>query len=420
MPNTEPMIVVDHLTKTFRLPHEQYTGAKQLFVNFFNQNRGYEEQKVLEDVSFQINKGEFFGIVGRNGSGKSTLLKLLAGIYVPDSGGIHINGTLTPFIELGVGFNPELTGRENIFMNGALLGFSRKQMEEMYDDIVEFAELDKFMDQKLKNYSSGMQVRLAFSIAIRSKSDILLIDEVLAVGDAAFQTKCFDHFYKLKRAGKTVVFISHDRGALEKFCDRGVLIEQGQVVAAGKIKDVLTEYSRIVLGELAPTVATEKTANEESDTSPRDQRETDYAKITSVEILGEDGTARRKFSFGEKITVRYTVQFKQDVQAPIAGLTLWDKNVPKAVYATNTLIEEIDSLNEIHAGDEVELDFTMPRTLNDGEYIIEPGIANEAITIFYVHFPAASSFIIAGSSNPHSILSADVGMQVRVRPAKRS
>lgn len=413
--SSEAMIVVDNLSKSFRLPHEQYSGAKQLFVNFFNRERGYEEQKVLANISFEIKKGEFFGIVGRNGSGKSTLLKLLAGIYVPDSGGIQVNGSLTPFIELGVGFNPELTGRENIFMNGALLGFSRQQMEDMYDDIVEFAELEKFMDQKLKNYSSGMQVRLAFSIAIRSKSDILLIDEVLAVGDAAFQTKCFDHFYKLKREGRTVVFISHDRGALEKFCDRGVLIEEGRLVVAGKMKEVLSEYSRIVLGEIAPTIKVEESQPAETESKPTDSRETDYAKITSVEILDSEGKKRRKFSFGEAITVRYKVLFKKTVTGPIAGLTVWDKNMPRAIFATNTLIEEIDALDKVRAGDEIELDFFIPKTLNDGEYIIEPGIANEAITIFYVHFPAASSFIISGSTNPHSILSADEGMKVTVR-----
>ncbi len=413
-------ITVRNIHKTFKLPHERYSGAKQLFVNFFNRNRGYEEQKVLDDISFEIKKGEFFGIVGRNGSGKSTLLKLIAGIYTPDSGLVQVNGSLTPFIELGVGFNHELTGRENVFMNGALLGFSRTEMEGMYDDIVTFAELEKFMDQKLKNYSSGMQVRLAFSIAIRSKSDILLIDEVLAVGDAAFQTKCFDHFYRLKREGRTVVFVSHDRGALEKFCDRGILIEEGRMLVSGKMRDVLSQYSQIVLGEIAPTIALDEEGVVEASDKPKDLRETDYAKITSVEILDQDGRQKRKFPFGDQIVVRYKVRFKRNVQGPIAGLTVWDKNVPKAVFATNTLIDEINSLGQVKAGEEIELDFFMPRTLNDGEYIIEPGIANEAITIFYVHFPAASSFIVSGSKNPHSILSAETPMTVKIHRSKTS
>lgn len=183
----EPAVIIKDLYKSFKLPHEQHSGIKQAVVNIAKGKKGYETQRVLEDVSFEIKKGEFFGIVGRNGSGKSTLLKLLAGIYSPDKGLVQVNGSLTPFIELGVGFNPELTGRENVYLNGALLGFGRKEMDEMYEEIVSFAEIEKFMDQKLKNYSSGMQVRLAFSIAIQAKSDILVLDEVLAVGDEAFQ-----------------------------------------------------------------------------------------------------------------------------------------------------------------------------------------------------------------------------------------
>jgi ABC-2 type transport system ATP-binding protein len=200
----EVAIKVENVSKTFKLPHEKANSLKSAVVNFWHSDRTFENQKALSDISFEVKKGEFFGIVGRNGSGKSTLLKLLAGIYTPSKGEIRINGKLTPFIELGVGFNPELTGRENVFLNGALLGFSRKEMEVMYEDIVKFAELRRFMDQKLKNYSSGMQVRLAFSIAIRAQSDILVLDEVLAVGDSNFQsthdsgfrTNCFREFTK--------------------------------------------------------------------------------------------------------------------------------------------------------------------------------------------------------------------------------
>lgn len=189
----ETAIAVSGVAKSFRLPHNRQNTLKGSLVNLIGRgDRTFETQEVLRNVSFEIKKGEFFGIVGRNGSGKSTLLKMLAGIYTPTRGTITVNGSLTPFIELGVGFNPELTGRENVYLNGALLGFNNQEMDGMYGDIVRFAELERFMDQKLKNYSSGMQVRLAFSIAIRAQSDILLLDEVLAVGDAAFQQKCFE------------------------------------------------------------------------------------------------------------------------------------------------------------------------------------------------------------------------------------
>lgn len=242
---TKKAIVVESLSKSFRLPHEQHSGLKQLLLGLSRGkiNRGYEEQEVLKDVSFSIEKGDFFGIVGRNGSGKSTLLKLLAGIYAPDRGHVQVNGSLTPFIELGVGFNFELTGRENVFLNGALLGFSKEEMLAMYDDIVEFAELGNFMDQKLKNYSSGMQVRLAFSIAIKAQSDILLLDEVLAVGDEDFQRKCNEYFQSIKNEGKTVVIVTHDMNAVRRYCNKAVLIEKGKIKTIGSPEEVASQYS---------------------------------------------------------------------------------------------------------------------------------------------------------------------------------
>jgi ABC-2 type transport system ATP-binding protein len=251
-------IKVDRLSKAFKLPHDKQSSVKSLFVNIFKGNKSYEIQKALNDVSFEVKKGEFFGIVGRNGSGKSTLLKLIAGIYTPTEGNIHINGSLTPFIELGVGFNPELTGRENVYLNGALLGFNRKEMKNMYKDIVDFAELEKFMDQKLKNYSSGMQVRLAFSIATRAKSDILLIDEVLAVGDSAFQKKCFDYFVKLKKKEKTVIFVTHDMDSFEKYCDRGILVDSGRILYEGEPILVAAEYRLLNLDKARKAPAEEE------------------------------------------------------------------------------------------------------------------------------------------------------------------
>lgn len=238
-------IRVENVSKVFKLPHEKTTTIKSAVINFWRHDRGYEIQKALDNVSFEIKKGEFFGIVGRNGSGKSTLLKLLAGIYQPTSGSIQVNGSLTPFIELGVGFNPELTGRENIFLNGALLGFNRKEMRAMYKSIVEFAELERFMDQKLKNYSSGMQVRLAFSISINIQSDILLFDEVLAVGDAAFQQKCYDYFESLKDKNTTVILVTHDMTYVKHFCKRALLINNGKTVMVGDSNTAAKKYLQL-------------------------------------------------------------------------------------------------------------------------------------------------------------------------------
>ncbi|MBQ3347988.1 ABC transporter ATP-binding protein [Candidatus Saccharibacteria bacterium] len=239
-------ISVKNLHKSFKLPTEQAFGLKQAIFNRLRGIKGYKEQKVLKGLDFEIKKGEFVGIVGRNGSGKSTLLKILAGIYYPEKGDIIVNGNLVPFIELGVGFNPELTGRENVYMNGALLGFSNTEMDAMYDDIWEFAELKPFQDQKLKNYSSGMQVRLAFSIAIRARGDILLLDEVLAVGDAAFQQKCNDYFKSLHDKGQTVILVTHSMDNVRKFCSRAILIESGEITMDGAPDKVATAYNKML------------------------------------------------------------------------------------------------------------------------------------------------------------------------------
>ena len=392
------MIRVDSVEKNFHLPVESSSGFKQLLVNRLKGKKGYTIQHTLRGVSFEIKKGEFFGIVGRNGSGKSTLLKLLAGIYVPDAGSVQVNGSLTPFIELGVGFNPELTGRENVFMNGALLGFDRREMLDMYDDIVKFAELEMFMDQKLKNYSSGMQVRLAFSIAIRAKTDILLIDEVLAVGDAAFQAKCFDYFYELKKSDTTVIFVSHDQGSLERFCDRGVLIDDGEVTSEGKISKVLKEYSKVVLKELAD--------NEE--TPVAEEIKTEYAQISDVQLINNEGKSTKKLTYGDSAEVSYKIQVKRHIVNPIFGVTLWKKNVDgAAILATNTLIDATKETGEFNSGDVITFKVELPKTLNDGEYIIEPAIAHDSATVFYDKQADALKFFVSGGQNPHSIYSFD-------------
>ena len=242
---------VKHVSKSFRLPTEQANGIKQAFVNWTKGIKGYKEQHVLKDISFKVEKGDFFGIVGRNGSGKSTLLKIISQIYTPEKGNVKVNGTLIPFIELGVGFNPELTGRENIYLNGALLGFSKDEVSAMYDEIVEFAELEEFMDQKLKNYSSGMQVRLAFSIAIKAQGDILVLDEVLAVGDEAFQRKCDDFFSKIKKdKTKTVILVTHSMSSVRRYCNKAIMINQGEVASLGSIDEVVEAYTQLNLEKL--------------------------------------------------------------------------------------------------------------------------------------------------------------------------
>ena len=233
--------VVD-VHKAFRLPHQTRNSLKEHFKHPFQRNT-YEHQVALDGVSFAVERGEFFGIIGPNGSGKSTLLKILAGIYRQDRGTVRVAGILSPFIELGVGFNPELTARDNIRINGTLLGLTTGELKRRYDEIVGFAELERFVDQKLKNFSSGMQVRLAYSIAIQVDFDVLLLDEVLAVGDDSFQRKCIDTFERFRAEGKTIVFVSHDLEAVSRHCDRALLLENGVISAVGPAVDVVERYS---------------------------------------------------------------------------------------------------------------------------------------------------------------------------------
>lgn len=353
------VIKAEKVYKDFILPHEKTTSIKGLFTGLAKGRRHLtEKQHALNDISFEIKKGEFFGIVGRNGSGKSTLLKILAGIYQPTSGKVYKKGKLVPFIELGVGFNPELTGRENVYLNGAMLGFSEKQVDAMYDDIVAFAELDNFMDQKLKNYSSGMQVRLAFSVAVRSEADILLIDEVLAVGDADFQRKCFDYFASLKGAGVTVIFVTHDMNAVREYCDRAVLIEKSRVVEQGASSDVAASYTRMFIEGAAGVQIPSKNSKRWGDGA---------IKYTKVEVSPAKLTKNQEY-----VKFRASITASKDVDDPICGFTI--KNAAHLqIMGTNTLIEG-KKIKKLMKGESASLTWKIPNIFNEGTHYIDPAI----------------------------------------------
>lgn len=346
--NKESVIVVRKVSKTFKLPHERTSSLKGLLINFYRRHKTYETQKALQNVSFEVKDGEFFGIVGRNGSGKSTLLKLLSGIYAPTKGDISVKGKLTPFIELGVGFNPELTGRENVFLNGALLGFTRKEMQAMYNDIVDFAELERFMDQKLKNYSSGMQVRLAFSIAIRAKGDILLLDEVLAVGDEAFQQKCVDVFEEYKSSGKTVVLVTHDMETVRRFCSRAMLVQDGVVTAIGEPNMIASKYSRLNSQKIA------------------DDMEEEASKSNiELKVLNKNSRPAKSFKIGDRMYVEmsWSKKLKDVKNVGIAVI----KNSGEYMFGSNTLDHPL-SLSQDKVRYEVDL------TLGPGKYYLMAGL----------------------------------------------
>ena len=363
-------VKVQDITKTFKIPIEASSGIKQKLINVLKGKKGYREFTPLNDISFEVKKGDFFGIVGRNGSGKSTLLKTIANIYTPTKGAVQVNGTLVPFIELGVGFNPELTGRENVFLNGALLGFSHKEMEAMYDDIVDFAEIGDFMDEKLKNYSSGMQVRLAFSIAIKAEGDILLLDEVLAVGDEAFQKKCYSYFAKLKKEKKTVILVTHDMGAVQQFCTKAMMIEKGKIVCSGDIIKVSHAYQELFMDEnkkMEASVNEDKVYNDTIQCSVRTDTTDEKLKIEiiispkinlddvvlSVGLNRENGEQVFRWMSDDKLDksinlrkgASYMLSMTVDNLFPIGAYTIGVRVVDKEKIHNHAIFDEIKKIN---------------------------------------------------------------------------
>ncbi|MCB9822867.1 ATP-binding cassette domain-containing protein [Candidatus Nomurabacteria bacterium] len=373
MSELTPAISVKNLNKTFKLPHEKTTSLKGSLINTIRRKKGYEEQVALDDIAFEVKKGEFFGIVGRNGSGKSTLLKLISKIYTPDSGDIRVNGRLTPFIELGVGFNPELSGRDNVFLNGALLGFSRSEMSQMYDEIVSFAELERFMDQKLKNYSSGMQVRLAFSIAIRANSDILVLDEVLAVGDANFQQKCFEYFEKVKKENKTIILVTHDMGMVKRFCDRALLIDRSKVKEIGTPDKISRQYE---LDNLKAASDDEKISN--------------TTLNNAVELLRVIPRSKLQLPKSDNFTFDIEYKLKKSFSVEI-GLALITEGV--SVMEHNS--RDIQTPSE--AGTVHKLTYKIPlHNFTPGAYKISVAIFEKKSLDLFGYNSGVSSFIITG------------------------
>ncbi|HJP96895.1 MAG TPA: ABC transporter ATP-binding protein [Candidatus Saccharimonadales bacterium] len=407
MPQKKAIVTVDKVSKTFKLPHEKRSGVKQIFVDVFKHKSGFESQQVLKDISFEIEEGDFFGIVGRNGSGKSTLLKLLANIYTANKGNVQVNGSLTPFIELGVGFNPELTGHENVYLNGALLGFSRKEIAEMYDDIVEFAELERFMDQKLKNYSSGMQVRLAFSIAIRARSDILLLDEVLAVGDAVFQHKCFNYFKELKRRGQTVIFVSHDSTVLQEYCNKGILLEKGKIVSRGKINKVVRDYIDILNKHEA--------AQDKSDEKAGPFKEEDKSKrwgegsmVVADATTYDPATGKVRKLFSEKegtIGIRVTYEANKPTEKPVYGITIMNP-AGQYVFQSNTLWSQVKT-TLVNEGKKAVVEWEIPNVFNTDDFIIAPAVADEFGSIIFDWREDVASFKVRKSLHSSAFINID-------------
>jgi len=398
-------IKVTSVHKTFKLPHERNRSIKSAFTQLFRSYGKPEAFVALDNISFEVKKGEFFGIVGRNGGGKSTLLKILAGIYQPTKGSVEVRGKLVPFIELGVGFNPELTGRENVFLNGALLGFSKKEMLRQYDNIVEFAELHDFMDQKLKNYSSGMQVRLAFSVAVIADADILLVDEVLAVGDADFQRKCFEHFKKLKREKKTVVFVSHDMAAVQQYCDRAMLIDKSKVVEIGKPDRIAMLYNKLFMDRSTDSRVASARA---SSVSGEERWGDGWAEWSDVKVLLGRGNER-----GEPVDIEIHAsgRAKRDIDFPIFGFSIKNTELTQLV-GTNT-VRENKKVPPLKNGQSFSLVWRVPNVFNTGQYYVDCTIAHDQATTVSDRWPEAALFSVNRVDNNPYLIRTEANFEFR-------
>jgi ABC-type polysaccharide/polyol phosphate transport system ATPase subunit len=326
----------------------------------------------LRNVSFDVEGGEFFGVIGRNGSGKSSLLKCVAGIYEPNRGTIDVAGRISPFIELGVGFNPELTALDNVVVNAALLGISPAQARARFDDVIRFAELEEFVDLKLKNYSSGMYVRLGFAAAIQAQADVYLVDEVLAVGDARFQEKCFDTFRRLKREERTVVFVTHDLSAVERFCDRALLLERGAVAAIGDPREVTNVYREHNLAE----EQAEAPQEEEGDHRRWGDRSAEIVECWLEDAAGRQDVLRQ----GQEAIFRARIRFNEAMVDPIFGVIFKNERGDHA-FVTNTMYDGLQT-GRFDAGDEVTYAVTFDPLLADGRHMASPAVAHRDGTRF--------------------------------------
>ena len=354
-------VAVQHVSKVYRLYSRP---SDRLFdiLPFFPQ-RPHTDFWALRDVNFTVERGESLGIIGPNGSGKSTLLQIMSGILQPTSGRVLARGRVAALLELGAGFNPEFTGRENVFLNGEIMGLSRREIERAFPSIAAFADIGDFIDRPVREYSSGMYVRLAFSIAIHVEPEILVIDEVLAVGDAIFANRCLRRLEEIKAAGVTVVFVSHDLGLVKRMADRAVFLLNGRIEAAGSAADVTNRYVGLVhsrQGELPPA---------ENDGRRSIHGHGDGAsRIVDVVMVNHRGEPTSSVESGERVTVRVTVKFERDSEHPVAGMLIRNR-LGIDVHGTNTRVEQKD-LGDFRGGDRLDIEFAFDCLLTRGEYTL--------------------------------------------------
>jgi ABC-type polysaccharide/polyol phosphate transport system ATPase subunit len=378
-----PAVEVAGLHKTFRVPKQHVHTLKERALHPFRRTE-FMELEALREISFEIGAGEFFGIVGRNGSGKSTLLKLLAGIYKADGGSIKVAGRLAPFIELGVGFNPDLTAVDNVVLNAVMMGLGPREARARFDDVIAFAELEAFLDMKLKNYSSGMQVRLAFSVMVQADADVLLIDEVLAVGDAAFQQKCFDAFYRLRDEGKTIVLVTHDMDMVERFSHRAMLLDRGAIDRIGLPGEVARRYLELNFEPMEAAVPTEAPAT--------------AARLSAAWLGDEDGHRVDAVPPGEPLVLNVELDVRERIDAPAVMLWLETREGSRVFFTSSRASGPPPDAFE--PGEHVHLRVRAESALRSGRYFIGASLARgvpDAEMVF--HHPHAGDFTVTGNDD---------------------
>jgi ABC-type polysaccharide/polyol phosphate transport system ATPase subunit len=392
-----PAVSVEGVSKRFRLPHEQYHTLKERALHPFA-SRNFDELHAVENVTFDVAEGEFFGIVGRNGSGKSTLLKCLAGIYGVDDGRMSVRGRLSPFIELGVGFNQELTARDNVIINAIMLGLTRKQARERFDEIIAFAELEEFVDLKLKNYSSGMSVRLGFAVAVQVDADVLLVDEVLAVGDAAFQQKCFDQFDRMKAEGRTILFVTHDMGAVRRFCDRAMLLERGDMLALGDPEDISRKYGELNFGVGGEDMPEGAQAGEP------------VVRVHDAWCENERGERIVALEQGERCVACFDVEFVDSVQDPIFEV-IFRNEVKHTIFVPRS--DASGPTGSFAAGEHKTVRLGFPNWLAASRYVLTPAVLSADGRTTLERRPDYTALLISAPRETGGVADLPVDLEVR-------
>jgi ABC-2 type transport system ATP-binding protein len=395
-------VEVRGLQKSFRIPTARVDTLKERATQLFSHTE-YRELQALRGIEFEIERGEFFGIVGRNGSGKSTLLKLLASIYRADAGTIRIAGRVAPCIELGVGFNPELSAHENVVLNGVMMGLSPGDARARFDEVIEFAELGEFTEMKLKNYSSGMLVRLGFSLMTHVDAEVLLIDEVLAVGDASFQRKCFDAFARLHAEGRTIVLVTHDMSAVERHCDRALLLEGGRIEIAGEPGDVARRYLELNFGDWSPAAGA--------------QVETSHdAKVLEARVLHAEGRPASAFAQGEEIELEILVEALRGLAAPVFGFQIVNAD-GLLIFAPEPI--KLDGREALAPGERARIRARIANPLAEGHYYVHCAVrrgveGNEPVTFR----KNAADFVVFGTREFGGVVSLDCSAETAIEPAE--